>query len=528
MTTTASIPRWGCFEGGFTAAQPYANPFADLTLTVAWTSPSGRVTITDAFWDGGSLWRARFSPDETGEWRYLTTSHPAEFGLHQQSGRFICVESGGENRFAQHGPVQLSADRHYLAHADGTPFFWMSDTAWNAPLLSTPAEWDHYLAERVRQKFTAVQWVATHWLASPEGDAQGMKAFSGSDHITVHPEFFQRLDRKVAALNHAGLLNVPVLLWAAAWSNDEVEHNPGYTLPEDQAVRLARYMVARWSAYATVWILPGDGDYRGDKAARWKRIGRAVFGDAPHAPVSLHPGGEHWNLPEFSAESWLDIIGYQSGHGDGDETAAWLVKGPPTVDWAREPARPVINLEPPYENHIAYQSKKPHDAHSVRRSLYWSLLNAPTAGVSYGGHGVWGWDDGTKTPTAHPATGVPLPWAQALTMPAAEQVRHLVDLFTSLEWWRLRPAPEALLSQPGDKAAQRFISVSRYGDVLLVYTPEADAFDLRLESEPASAVWVDPRTGTRSPATLTRTANGDHLVPPGEGDWVLLLMGLNA
>jgi hypothetical protein len=57
--------------------------------------------------------------------------------------------------------------------------------------------------------------------------------------------------------------------------------NPGFALPEDQAILIARYMVARWQAHDVVWILPGDGDFRGEKAEKWKRIGRAVFGDTP-------------------------------------------------------------------------------------------------------------------------------------------------------------------------------------------------------------------------------------------------------
>ena len=33
----------------------------------------------------------------------------------------------------------------------------------------------------------------------------------------------------------------------------------GFGLPEDEAVLLARYEVARWAAYPVVWILAGDG-----------------------------------------------------------------------------------------------------------------------------------------------------------------------------------------------------------------------------------------------------------------------------
>src|SRR4029453_12487886 len=102
----------------------------------------------------------------------------------------------------------------------------------------------------------------------------------------------------------------------------------------------------------------------------------------------------------------------QSGHGDDDNTLRWLVAGPPAQYWKLEPPRPFINLEPPYEYHIAYQSRERIPPFQTRRALYWSLLIAPTAGVTYGGHGVWGWDDGTRTPVAHPNTGAPLPWRE--------------------------------------------------------------------------------------------------------------------
>ena len=139
-----------------------------------------------------------------------------------------------------------------------------------------------------------------------------------------------------------------------------------------------------------------------------------------------------------------------------------MTEGPPSKDWKLEPAKPFINLEPPYEYHLAYQSKTPITPHTVRRAVYWSLLNAPTAGVTYGGHGVWGWDDGTKLPTDHTGTGMPLPWQKALVMPGAEQMAHVASLFTSIDYWRLRPAPQALASQPGAgvATARRFIAAA--------------------------------------------------------------------
>ncbi len=212
-----------------------------------------------------------------------------------------------------------------------------------------------------------------------------------------------------------------------------------------------------------------------------------VFGQIPHAPVMLHPGGMHWVLQEFLNEPWIDIHGYQSGHGDDEKTLRWITEGPPSTDWKIEPHRPFINLEPPYEHHLAYQSRQPIPPEFVRRAIYWSLLNAPVAGTSYGGHGVWGWDDGTKPPADHPNSGTPLPWKQALVMPGAEQMAHVAGLFTSIDFWRLRPAPDALAEQPGTSAPARFVAIaaSPERDLLVAYTPESGAIALNAPALPA-------------------------------------------
>jgi hypothetical protein len=528
MSAHIQVPLWSRFECAFASECDYAHPLQDAVLRVTFTAPSGRTQRVDGFWDGGTTWRVRFAPDEIGEWRFVTEcSDTGNTGLHGRSGALMCGEAAGTTRFERHGPVRLAADRRSLAHVDGTPFLWLADTAWNGPLRSIADEWEDYLRERVRQRFTAVQWVATHWLAAPDGDIDGRRAFAGHQRIAVDPAFFQRLDTRLDAMNAAGLLAAPVLLWAAEWSDPEVNAtNPGLTLPEGQAALLARYMVARWGAYAVVWVLNGDGDYRGPKAERWRRIGQALFGGREHAPVVLHPSGMNIPIEEFRDEAWLDIVGYQSGHGDDSKTWRWLCEGPPALVCRSEPPRPCINLEPPYENHLGYHSRLPHTPFAVRRAMLWSLLIAPTAGVSYGGHGVWGWDDGSGPPVAHPTTGIPLPWREALRMPAAEQVAHIAALFESIEWWQLRPAPELLAAQPGEAEPERFVAASRSetGNLAIVYLPAEPALKLHVELLPSAvqARWFNPRDGEWMPA------EGDEAgtyPAPGEGDWILVLQG---
>jgi hypothetical protein len=531
------VRKWGRFEREFKSSIKYANPVQEARLAVVFTSPSGESTTVNAFWDGGKSWKVRFSPNEVGKWLYSTaSSDPNNAGLEGQNGSFLVTASSAKTRFDKHGPVTISHDGHYLIHEDGTPFFWLADTAWNAALLGSLSDLVLYTDQRVRQQFTAVQWVATQWRASPHGDAEKHTAFNGKESISINPEFFQRMDDRIEAFDRAGLLSAPVMLWAiAGGSNPAV--NPGYSLPEDQAILLGKYMVARWGAHNVLWILAGDGDYRGKNADRWKRIGRGIFGDQPHAPVTLHPGGMQWVLNDFKDEAWYDFVGYQSGHGDDENTLRWLSSGPPATEWNQGAARPIINLEAPYENHIAYQSRKPISPDQVRRAVYWSLLVAPTAGVTYGGHGVWGWDDGTKAPTDHPGTGIPLPWQKALTMPGAEQMTHVANLFNSIPFWRLRPAPELLTIQPGKGSAASFIAAaaSEDGDIDVIYTPRERNIQLQSKSLPSKfqAIWFNPRDGSNTPAPQTKVTpvigavrddkSSVLFTTPGEGDWVLLL-----
>lgn len=518
------ISKWGGFEQSFESSVAYENPLQEATLSVVFLSPLGETNRVYGFWDGARTWRVRFSPNMPGKWKWTTTcSDTANKGLHLQSGTFLCSAPVTKTRFGQHGPVRVASSGYTLEHDDGTPFFWVADTAWNGALLSTPKDWDFYLQTRVQQKFNAVKWVATQWRASPTGDLKGEMAFTGKEKISVNPEFFRRLDEKADAVTKAGLLNVPVLLWAIG--GHSAEHNPGAFLPEEQAILLARYMVARWQAHPVVWILGGDGHYFGSEGEKWRRIGRAVFDDITHAPVIMHPQGRHWVQREFKDEKWTGIIGYQSGHGDSDESLKWLTSGPITQDWEKEPRHPIINLEPPYEGHLAYNSKQPLSADLVRRTLYWSLLNTPTAGVSYGGHGVWGWDDGTKPPTDHSGTGVPQPWQKALFLPGAQQMTNLVTFFSMIEWNQLRPRPDAIVNNPGNTKPSKYIAAARSvkGDLTLVYVPEDRTIEIFLASLPPSpeVKWFNPRTGETSAAVAVITDTTAQFPTPSEGDWIL-------
>jgi hypothetical protein len=147
--------------------------------------------------------------------------------------------------------------------------------------------------------------------------------------------------------------------------------------------------------------------------------------------------------------------------------------------------------------------------------------------VSYGGHGVWGWDDGTKAPTDHSGTGTAMPWQKALTMPAAEQVKYMHDFFTTNDFWRLRPTPMFVVNNPGRTDPKRYVAAARSDnkDVMVVYIPEDRTIEIKLDSLPPSPQisWLSPRNGESSPAVAVVTTDTVQFPTPSEGDWLLLM-----
>jgi len=525
QNTNSTVPQWTRFEAQFTGSASYENPLQDVQVEVDFTAPNGKRLTVAAFWDGDRTWKVRFSPEVLGQWTYRTrSSNQTDTGLHNQSGSFNCVAYTGRNPLYRHGALRVSEDRRYLAHADGTPFFWLGDTAWNGVLKSDARSWDIYLRDRVSKGFNVIQFVTTQWRAAA-GNADARLAFYGKEKIHLDRVFYQWMDERVDAMNDHGIVAAPVLIWAIGGATAML--NPGNILPDDQIIVLARYMVARYGAHQVAWLLAGDADYRGEKAERWKKIGRAVFGENHHRLATMHPGGQIWVADEFRNEPWFSFNGYQSGHSDSPQSLRWHTQGPPSQGWKKEPHHPEINLEPNYEAHIARPSMKVFDAYTVRRAAYWSLLIAPPAGVTYGAHGIWSWEFKPNPPMTHPYTGIARPWHEAMKLPGSMSMKHLKSFFSSLEWWKLRPDQDLLVEQPGRDSPERFIAAARTenGEVGVVYIPVGGEVSLKMDRfrSIVAAEWFNPATGSRAPIGKIANRGAHQFRASGGEDWVLLL-----
>jgi hypothetical protein len=319
------------------------------------------------------------------------------------------------------------------------------------------------------------------------------------------------------------LVAAPVLLWALPVGEGR-EFSPGYYLPENEAILLAKYMVARFGGNQVIWILGGDGRYINEYEQRWKRIGREVFGGYHPGVVAQHPHGSSWIGEDYKDEHWLDIVGYQSSHNNGEWVVNWINKGPMAQTWQDLPPKPIINLEPNYEE-IHFRIT----AEDVRNASYWSIFATPPSGITYGANGIWPWiqREGELIENhGNPGGRGPSTWAKSIEFPGSLQIGYLSAFIQQFDWWALKPTPQLLVEQPGEEVFNHFISIvaDDYLNTILIYTPIQQEIKLRIPSPTQYRVrWFDPVKNDYLESATIASKDNMVLIPPTQQDFILIL-----
>jgi hypothetical protein len=107
----------------------FVNPFDpdDIDIHALFTSPSGKKWEIPGFYNfsHSTLWKIRFSPDETGKWNYTVTVRDKNGEVISSTQSFVAIKS------SRKGPIQVAANKRYLKHSDGSNFFgvglWYND-----------------------------------------------------------------------------------------------------------------------------------------------------------------------------------------------------------------------------------------------------------------------------------------------------------------------------------------------------------------------------------------------------------------
>jgi hypothetical protein len=432
--------------------------------------------------------------------------------------------------------LRVSENRRFLTTAEGKPFFYLGDTAWELFHRLNREEASRYLEDRARKGFTVIQAVA---LAELDGlndpNPYGHRPLSNNDptrpDVKDGPanDYWDHVDFVVNKANSLGLYVGFLPTWGDKWNKRGGAGPEVFTAASAESY--GRWLGERYRAAGVIWILGGD---RPVETARHVDIIRAMArglraGDGGSHLMTFHPTGGSGSGEMFHDDAWLDFNMRQNGHvaeftGRHDRTK---------LDYNRSPVKPVIDGEPIYEDHpVSFRATElGHSiAADVRRPLYWDLF-AGAFGHTYGHHSVWQMWAPERKPVNNPL----MPWNEAMAQPGAEQMNHARRLMESRPFLTRIPDDSVIVTgtvptaMPGTGRYHFSATRDEAGSFAMVYAPVGRAFRVRMDkiSGPkVTAWWFNPRTGAATRAGEYPNTGEREFTPPDRGemtDWVLVL-----
>ena len=354
-----SVEQWDVFE--VTLKGPAdGNPFIDVALS-AHFAQGARTFDVAGFYDGEGVYKIRFMPDATGEWRFETAGNRPE--LAGQRGAFTVTPPGKSN----HGPVRVARTFHF-DYADGTPYRQLGTTCY---------AWTHRpdaLEEQTLKSLAASPFNKVRMCVFPTGGgARSMRyaPFEGAmptgwDKTRFNPIFFRHLEQRVGQLRDIGV------------EADLIVFHPydtywGFNLMDAASDdRYVRYLIARLAAYRNVWwSLSNEYDFNAAKTeADWDRFGALVQLSDPYGHLrSIHNG----SLIYDHNKPWITHASIQNG---------LAVEEPGRAELYRDVYRkPIVYDEVKYEGRSPYRWGNLSGEEMVHR--FW----CGTVAGTYVGHG---------------------------------------------------------------------------------------------------------------------------------------------
>lgn len=495
--------QWRTVDIPIVTTKTYTSPFEDVDVFGVFDGPDGRQIKLLAFWDGDGTWILRFAPTQTGIWNFSTYSTDSNNVDFVCNGTVECAPYAGDLDMYRHGFLQVSEDKDYLEHADGTPFFWLGDTHWtfvteerfnesNCPKYDS--QFKACVDKRVTQKFTVYQ------CNFRDGKISG---FFGRNIDLMHEtpegfipnleEFHKNVDPKMKYLADAGFL----IAVGYAWGYD-MEPNG-----LERYKKFAKYTAARYGAYPVAWTLAGElPGYMGDleKNVRlWNEV--AKEGEKWSAYENLQSAHLACSRPFpkiYENESWFDFAMSQAGHGDFDMAQTMYVEFKEMYK-----GHPVLESEATYEGATSNEYTSRIIPAAMMRRLAYLIMQSGGCGYTYGCNGVWelqweagvggiGWGD--------------MAWWDGLELPGADQLTIFRDFYESVEWYRLKPlsSDQAMTKSffmENSNRTQIFFTGDKELKTIVGYFSETAMRSFIIKSTDVKAYkgwWLNPENGERT------------------------------
>lgn len=429
--------------------------------------------------------------------------------------------------FSLSAQLRVSDNKRYLVKEDGTPFFWLGDTAWELFHRLTREESDLYLKNRADKKFSVIQAVV---LAEMDGlrtpNAYGELPLEDLDPTKPREAYFQHIDYIINKANELGLYIALLPTWGDKIFKDRWGEGPEiFNVPNAKVY--GRWLGNRYKSKKNIiWILGGDRNPRNESDLQiWRSMAAGIEEavGSGKALISFHPqpngmedaGSSKW----FHNDAWLDFNMFQTGHCRDNNTWDRI-----QVAYNRTPTKPVVDGEPLYEDHpICFNAKDlgTSSAYDVRKYAYLDVF-AGAFGHTYGCHDIWQ----MYTAARRPVNGPHLPWYVAVDLPGASQMKFLRMLIESRPMLDRLPDQSLITNALNEND---HIQATRGKDYIFIYSSQGKSFTVNMEKISGNslvAYWFNPKNGEAKEIGKFQNKGQQTFTAPSSGygnDWVLVM-----
>jgi hypothetical protein len=496
------------------------NPFTDAALAGYFGKIDGSERREVAGFcdsDDGRVFRVRFMPASPGDYTYSVTYRQGDFER-THTGTFRVTD--GHRR----GPIRVDPRYpwHFIWEGTGEHFFFNGTTAYflmgwkDERIIQYAIERLHRLQiNRIRVTIAGREDV---FFGEPVMNGNGFTTYPtpwpGKEAEDIyhpgyadmyHPGFdYTRFDlsywRKFEhALFYARDRDMTISL--VLDMNDNKVHPPAGS--EDE-YRFIRYAIARFGAYSNItWDLGDDLErYRSDKWTHETGTLIKTWDPYKHLATS-HPVED---VHQDRTADWFDFTSFQEW---SRQQHSYILKQRKLQEQTGR-IIPQTNEEYGYEDHYPIWAPGPgSESADVLRRTAWDIYMAggyQTAGESARrGTNVWpdtggGWLNGRGDDT----------------MTMFRGFGHIVEYFTSFEWWKTTPHDE--LVDNGNYC------LAEPGEIYAVYLPHSGKVKVQLLPGQYEVSWFSALTGER--INLPQIAGPSWTSPeaPDRNDWALLIL----
>ena len=285
--------------------------------------------------------------------------------------------------------LRVSDNARYLVYEDGTPFFYLADTAW-ASFGNVPLElWEPYLRYRKMQGFNALQIsilpiVHDRSVGPDLVEPFAQKENGAYDFSQRNEAYFAKAEKMVQMSVDYGFIPVLGVLWCC-YAIQRNDPNPN-RMSLDEVREYSTFAARRFARFDPIFFISGDTPQHDDEEIERYRVAlEATKAVCPNALYTMHIAGGR--ILDERLINGVDFYMYQSGHGaNRQQSAQGLAK-----QFQELPRKPILNGEPCYEGHgrMGAEDRNKFSAFDVRRATWQSLLSGASVGITYGAQGIW-------------------------------------------------------------------------------------------------------------------------------------------